>query len=73
MEQAAPTGYGPSTNLTTLRINANTSTELFFAHGLPPTATPTPTAATATPVPTEPACYCGFLPTLQKNFTERTP
>ncbi|MCB0003072.1 MAG: hypothetical protein KDI07_02140 [Anaerolineae bacterium] len=72
MEQTAPNGYGPSSNLTTLRINANTSTELFFAHSLPPTATPTPTA-TATPVPTEPACHCGFLPALQKNFTERTP
>ena len=71
MEQSAPPGYDSSSNLTTLRINANTSTELFFAHGLPPIVTPTPTAtATATPVP---SCFCGYVPGLQKNFTERTP
>ncbi|MEZ4766910.1 MAG: hypothetical protein R2844_00585 [Caldilineales bacterium] len=68
MEQSPPNGYGASLNLTTLSIGANTTTNLFFAHGLPPTATPTPTAS-----PTPEPCYCGYLPALQKNFTDRTP
>ncbi len=71
MEQSPPAGYGPSPNLVTLDVPANTSAKLYFAHGLP-IATPTPTA-TATAVPTEPACHCGFLPALEKNFSERTP
>ena len=72
MEQTAPPGYGPSSNLVTMDVAANTTAKFYFAHGLPPTATPTPTA-TATPVPTEPACYCNFVPLLEKNFSERTP
>ena len=69
LEQSPPTGYGLSPVLMSLQVNANTSWEVYIPHGDEPTPTPTPTV-TATPVP---SCYCSFLPTLEKNFTERRP
>lgn len=55
----APAGHGPSTGLTTIGVEANTSAMIYMPY---PVGEPTPT-----PQP----CFCTFLPGVEASFPQR--